>query len=119
MPKYKVEIEISLNETSRLDKWLVETISEALEDGEDILEFNFREVPEEGYSGYKVINREGLIDYLSDTDHDGMDWDEVVGMIKYGCKGYNNMSDDELIEFAEDMDFIDLMVENGLVEELK
>ena len=48
MPKYRVTIDLVLNEeTSQLD-WLAEAVYECLEDGEDMTSLNFVELDEQG-----------------------------------------------------------------------
>ena len=56
----------------------------------------------------KEYTRDEVINKLTEYNFDNIDWDGVAMMIEYGCKGYVNFTNQELIEeweflFEEDI----------------
>lgn len=56
----------------------------------------------------KEHTRDEVINKLTEYSFDNIDWGGVVMMIEYGCKGYVNFTNQELIEeweflFEEDI----------------
>ena len=49
MPKYKIEMIVDINE-GHPRKWIPETIAEQLNEGEDILEWDIKEIEDANYS---------------------------------------------------------------------
>ena len=67
-----------------------------------------------------IITKEKAIDNLIANDIDKMDDNTVADMLREGCKGYENMTDDELAEIYEEQFSYELEAcENVVIEEGK
>ena len=56
----------------------------------------------------KEYTRDEVVEKLTEYSFDNIDWDFVADILEYGCKGYANFTNEELIEeweafFEEDI----------------
>jgi len=55
------------------------------------------------------IDREKIVQKLSDTEYDTIELSEIRDILENGCRGYREFSDEELVEsFREWFDFEDI-----------